>query len=231
MAAIVWPRSLWPSKVMFDVEGQSASGGPSESGYEQVVVTSSGRVIAKVEVGKLHGSRPNEILSARALKAHMRGRANSVLVGPCDAALGPAGLLLGVANLGPYDTPFDDDALFSDGTGFDQLPTPAIAGENVASGSEQLYIIMTAGHVPQPGQWFGLKDKEIHLIDTVGDAGGGLYRLTFTPTLRDAVIYGETINFDWPTCEMRARNDVFGQLDFQRMFEADFSVELVECPP
>lgn len=229
MAAKAWPATLWPSRVMFDIEGQSDSGGRSSDGSEQTVISSAGRVVAKLFFKALQRSRPDETLAARAVKAHMRGRANTILVGPFDAPYGPAGLN-GEA-LGPFDTPHDDDVLFDDDTGYDQLETPAEVAAAAIVGAAALTVRMTAGHFPQPGQWFGLKDKEIHLIADATDQGGDVWLLEFTPTLRYDAVVGEAVNFDRPLCEMKSTADLFGELNFEKYYQADFEIELVESPP
>lgn len=230
VAAKNWPANLHPSSVSFEIAGQSASGGRSASGFEQPVVSSAGYLTATLKFDGLHFRKPERVLAARAIKAHLRGRANTILIGPYDQ-LSPGALADG--DNSRIILAFDDGTLFDDGTGIEQPRTPAQAGP-ASLGQGTLLVYMLGGHDPQPGQWFGLKGKEIYLIDTATKYidGADYWTLTFTPTLRRDVIDGEFVDFDRPVAEMRATSDQIAALNmsFPPAFSS-FTLDLVEAPP
>lgn len=226
MTAKLWPSTLPPRNVMFDVAGQSESGGVSSAGFEQVIIGSAGRLIAQLEI--FVGTQ-TQLLAARAMKAHMRGRANTILIGPYDRRNSPAGVA--GENPGPFSVPHSDDAFFSDGAGYDQIVVPAHVGSAAALGDAEIIVVMEAGHAPQPGQWFGLKGKELYLIDTAEEESDGIWRMSFEPTLRRDATAGEAVEFDNPLCEMRATGDSVARLALDVVQMAAQNLELVEAVP
>lgn len=231
MSAKHWPANLFPSSVGFEIVGQSASGGRSDTGFEQVVVGSAGYLTAILKFVGLQFRKPERTLAARAMKAHLRGRANSVYMPIYDRWNSPAALA--GEDSAPEVLTLDDESLFDDDTGLLQDPTPAQAGP-ASRGQGTLLVYMLGGHTPQPGQWFGLKGKEAYLIDTAERVieGADYHTLTFSPTLRRDVVDGERVDFDDPHVEMRAQSDQVAAIAFS--FPAAFSgftLELTEVVP
>lgn len=230
MTAVIWPSSLRPEKLTVDIEGQSKSGGVSASGFEQPVVGSAGRITIKADFQFVGNDvTENTLLAARAMKVHLRGRANTILMPIYDQGNSPASMA--GEDGGPFNIPHSDGSLFSDGAGFDQSATPAHAGAVASQGDGSIIVLMEAGHSPQPGQWFGLKNKEIYSIDTVADQGANQWLLTFSPTLRRDVDVGEKVDFDDPHVECRAASDATFPLNLQPPMYGVSTLEMVEAPP
>ncbi len=231
MTATVWPLTLLPSRVMFHPDIPSQSGGPALTGIEQPVLSSAGRWRARLSfaVRRQISARPRDrILAARAMLAHLKGRSNTIYMGPYDNGNGPAGLAGGQD--GMLVTPHSDDALFSDGAGYATRSAPAHLFAAAAEGDLALTVVMEgSGQAAEAGQYFGFGLNELYLIETAIDNGGGNFSLTFWPPLRAAHAEGDDVNFSAPTCEMRLASDQTGELDFSQGFAAEQTLEFVEA--
>jgi hypothetical protein len=229
-----WPDTVKPASVLFYPELPSASGGPALGGSEQVVFSSAGRWHAKLTMSVRLKREPvvnsrERVLSARAIVAYLKGRSNIVYMpvfdsysAPSPAAGGTQGLVKGI--------PHSDGTLFSDGTGYAQFSSPATLAATAAKGSLAATVdLLASTQTVYAGQYFGLGDCELYLIDSVVDNGAGNFSLTFWPPLRSTHVVGATVNFDTPTCAMRLAADDSALLNFTPAFVADQEIELVEA--
>ena len=98
-------------------------------------------------------------------------------------------------------------------------------------GDGEIVIVMEGGHSPQPGQWFGLKDKELYRIEAAEDQGDDTWLVTFEPTLRRDAEYGERVDFDDPKCELRGAADQTGRINYEAVFRGEMALDLVEAVP
>lgn len=233
MAAVKWPDTILPSKVMFHPDVPSASGGQSFSGAEQVVFSSAGRWRATLAMAiwRQSGSSDpaNRILAARAMVAHFKGRTNTVYIGVYDEANAPSPLAGGGRGL--VKTTHSDGTSFSDGSSYTQFQTPALLADAASKGDMAATITMLGtNQSAQAGQYFGLGDCELYLIDSSTNEGGGNFAVTFWPPLRSDHAANEVVNFDRMTCEMRLAADTSGQVQFtDSSYRADQELELVEA--
>lgn len=234
MAAKHWPGDvLKPAAVLFYPDAPSASAGPSFSGAEQVVFSSSGRWHAKmtmlVRLARVPVVMSRErVLSARAIVAYLKGRSNTIYIGPFDGYNAPSPVAGGVK--GFVKTKHSDGTGFSDGSSYRQYASPAVLTGTVAAGVLACSIsLLNSAQSVNAGQYFGLGDSELYLIDSVVNAGGGVFNVTFWPTLRSNHAASEVVNFDDPTCEMRLAADASAQLNFAPGFVADQEIEMVEA--
>lgn len=231
MTGKMWPATLLPARIMFHPDLPSGSGGVSGIGAEQVVQSSAGRwrAEASFKIGlSLIGARSRDrILAARAMTAWMKGKSNVIFFGPYDDSNAPSALA-GSGNGVITGIPHSDTTLFSDGTGYSQLRTSAHPYSAAAKGASTMEITtVTAGHRVDAGQYFGFNDDELYLIDSVVQSNGWV--CTFWPPLRKAHLTTDCVNFDNPTCAMRAAADDTGQIAFERMFRGEKSLSLVEA--
>jgi hypothetical protein len=164
--------------------------------------------------------------------AFMKGRANSIYIGPYDEGMSPGALAGGFATNTIGGIPHGDGSFFSDGSGYSQGRTTAVFAANAAMGDLSAQVALTPGTTPQPGHYFGIENNQLYLIDGAEYVPGGtnVWRVTFWPSLRaDYHAFGIELNFDTPTCEMRMANDASGELDFSRGRRAEMTIELVEA--
>jgi hypothetical protein len=233
MTGKMWPGNVLPSLVMFQPDIPSTSGGPSYGGQEQVVFSSAGRWKAQLKMSVRRTIAPtvtahNRILAARAMVAYMKGRANTIYIGPYDFPNSPA--FLAGLSAGPVLTTFSDSTTFSDGTKFAQPVTPAVLTAPAPVGSLSATVTMLdTRQTAQAGQYFGFGTSELYLIDTSTALGSGEFALTFWPILRNPYPAGQPVNFDMPTCEMRLATDSSGALNFPLGFGTDMALDLVEA--
>lgn len=231
-----WPSPiLLPTQVTFHPDIPSASGGPAFGGREQVVFSSAGRWSAQLtmrvsrRVAGAAGGARDRILAARAMVAYLKGRSNTVYMpvydeadAPSALAGGPMGEIGGIAH--------SDGTLFDDSTAYNQLVTPAQLASPAAAGALCAVItLFNSSHMVGAGQYFGLGQSELYLIDSVVDDGNGSFNVTFWPPLRSAHNANEDVNFDRPTCEMRLAADNSGALAFPLGMSTDMQLQLVEA--
>lgn len=231
-AAKDWPATLYPLSVMFDPDVPSSSGGQSMSGIEQVVASSAGRWRARfmfpVRPRFRQVRKKDQILAARAMRAFLKGRTNTVYIGPYDCANTPSSLVGGAPRR--YLTTHSDGSHFSDGSSYSTRSSPAVLTINADAGDLSMTVTMQGNsQAAEAGQYFGFGKNELYLIDTSIDEGGGIFLLTFWPPLRSDRLAGDDVNFSDPTCEMRLASDQSGELDFPHLFDTSQTLEFVEA--
>lgn len=230
MTGVVFPPNLTPKSVMFHTDIPSSSGGPTYTGAEQVVFSSAGRWRASVafEPIRMHGN-PNEILAARAIVAHLKGRSNTIYIGPYDCGYVPSALAGGASGM-IGGIPHSDGSFFSDGSGYSQPSSPAVVAVSASEGDVAMSVTMIdATQSAQAGQYFGFGDNELYLIETSVDNGGGNFALTFWPPLRSDHGASDEVNFSAPKCEMRLSQDNSAELTLRSFRYGSQQYDLVEA--
>lgn len=207
MTTPAWPAVLLPSSVMFHPMLVSKGGGVSLDGDEQVSQSDAGRWKATLafSASRQVGADPAaRLLAWRSLLAYLQGRANPILIGPFDAANGPAKLAGGSA-------------------------TTATASGGAALRATSMNVAVST-YTPRPGQYFGVASERLHLIALGGVTalGGGVFTVAFWPPLRAAVGNGAAIDFDTPVCKMALASDDSGQLALERAYRGQGSFDLYE---
>src|SRR5579884_2512667 len=225
-----WPSVVSPAKVSFFPELVSASGGPAFGGSEQVVFSSAGRWRAQLQMSvrlrHAGGALRERVLAARATVAYLKGRSNTIYIGPYDSFNAP-GAIVGISQ-SAFNILHSDGSPFSDGFGYTQIATYATLAAALAQGAMAATIALSSTGEIVAGQYFGLGSSELYLIDSASFDGVN-YDVTFWPPARTAHLAGEQVNFDTPTCEMRLAADSSGQLAFAPGFVADQELDLVEA--
>lgn len=172
------------------------------------------------------------MLAARAMIAFLKGKTNHVYIGPYDHGNSPGALLGGYSTNTEDEIPHSDNSLFSDGTGYSEGVTFAtFYTASPSMGDLSAFVNLATGQEPQPGQYFGIGDDELYLIDGATFVGSpNVWEITFWPSLRaDHDAYTEELNFDYPTCEMRLASDDGYTLDMDRLNASASQIELVEA--
>lgn len=171
----LWPQTLPPSEVMFHPTAASRSGGRTIVGTEQVVQAGAGYWTATVKFdvyrkpGMVGGA--NKEVAYRAMLGYLQGRANPILIGPSTLRTSPA--LVAGQPLFPRYVPHSDGSTFSDGSQYRMSLTPAKMSGNAPTGATVLNLSMSAGHQPQPGQYFSVVDR-LYLINTAALVSGNV---------------------------------------------------------
>lgn len=241
MTEIYFPHAkLGAVGVMFHPQNADVSGGVSVTGDEQIVQSSAGRWSATLsfEVGYGVGrstdaaSRdPDSVLCWRAILALLKGRANTLLIGPYDKSNAPAGVE-GTSYGG--QVVHSDATDFSDGTEYQQAETPATLAAAIAVGATTVYVQMTVGHMPEPGQYFSILERLFWIETAEETAIANKWELAVWPPARDAITAGQVedglaVEFDEPRAKMRMAQTTSGQLTLRARYRSSPSLDLVEA--
>jgi hypothetical protein len=223
--AIAFPAGIWPTRIMFDLELASRTGGASISGSEQVIASGAGRWRATASFSVRTEA---QVLNWRGFRASLDGMAGAFDVSPFDFYR-------------PYDingrkvsgvdhASFAPETMFYDGSAFGQSDqTYATLAASVSAGVTRLTVTANASWVsPRPGQYFGIGDR-LYIVtrawrSTVTDP----WTVDFRPRLRASAIAGTRVIIDRPTCKMRLASDGSGALDLVFGRFASTSLEFVE---
>ncbi len=223
---IAFPPGLWPTRVMFDIELASRSGGASISGSEQIVASGSGRWRASASF-----SLNNEIrvLAWRAFRASLDGMAGTFEVSPFDFYR-PAEIN-GRKVSGVDHASFAPESVFHDGSAFGQLSqTYATVAANASAGVTRITVSTAAPWMtPRPGQYFGINGRLYIVTRSYRALQTDPWTLDFRPRLRASATAGDKVITDRPTTLMRLASDGSGSLDlaFGRIGSAN--LEFVEA--
>lgn len=202
---IMWPVGvLRPQNVAFNIAPRSLAGPTSVSGKTQVISSDAG--IWKATYGSIVVRSRAAVITHRAISTLLEGRMGTILV-PLCRAYQPA-----PAADGLFDTvPHSDDALFSDGTGYvgnaAKVLTAAMAARAVSGA-----VTISHGGPIEPGQHFSVGER-LYRLRSVTYTGANTANITFRPPLREAVAFGDELNFDRPACRMRLASD--GEMDLE----------------
>lgn len=219
------PSRLRVSKCAFNPSSQSASGGQSITGFEQVVVNPSGRWVAALTFDVLG---EEEVLLFRALQGQLMGRANPVLVAPRDG-------------IRPHDNsgkpfewrtavPFAGGALFFGDEGFPiPLANAAYAYAAAAQYATSLQVAVQIGSGLRPGHYFGAVDRLYRVLTMTQATSVSAQVVTFWPPLRAPIAQNDPIILDQPSCKMRLAKDDSGSLDLAWRQPASPTMEFVEA--
>lgn len=220
-----FPAGLIPSAVLFDIENVSRSGGVSTNGMEQVVGSGVGRWTARLADIRIRTNA--QILTWRAFKHGLRGRAGTILVSPYDGKR----TNWPVDEYGRVLHPGFTRRRQLDGTIYEdpEIPTAsqvnATFAANAAARATTVQITVAQGSAIKAGQYFSPSAGRLHVVTAVLSATS----FSIEPPLRQAVSLGQAVNFTRPTCEMRLASDDSGSLDIQIARFGIVSLDLVEA--
>jgi len=212
MANFAWPTNLQPISFGFHHIDADTSGGAGIGGGEQFVVSPGPRWGAAMT---LPITSVDEVLSIRALRASLKGRANGVVLPaldgqranwPVEAATGRklyprvAQALLGTVNLG--GTPYSGA----------EIPAAAQINATIATGgaaarATTIAINMTQGAPIRAGQQFSIAGaSRLYEIGKVVSVVGAVTTVDIWPPLRTAAAAAAAVEFMRPICVMRCLN-------------------------
>jgi hypothetical protein len=209
MVNVPWPASLKPSDFgYFDPESDT-SGGRSMAGGEQFIASPGARWHATMKL-PIRGDA--DVLTVRALRSKLQGRANPVILPnfdgrriswPIEAATGRvltprvAHQLAGTYGLEgtPYAGP--------------EIPPAAQINatmEAAAVRATQVAITVTQGGPLKEGQQFGIASQRLYEISSIVSVVGTETTAKIWPPLRAAATLGTAVQFTRAYCLMRCEN-------------------------
>lgn len=199
-----WPSNLIPEKVSFDQRGMTISGPLSLSGRSQVASSDTGYWVAAYK--SVWAFEPDKVNTVRALRGMLQGGSFPLRVPAFDYAQIPYPLDGAGHAIIPAQTPFDDDATFDDGSGFDSYPVYAVTVGAALVGATQLVIDFKLSGTVNAGHLFSIGDH-LYVIASQISITGTQYTVQIWPRLREAVATNVECNFYDPRCKMRFMTD------------------------
>jgi hypothetical protein len=194
---VSWPiATLRPRQLTSHIAARTTAGTTSASGFTQRVASPAQGWIIKYEGIVLSTAAQHR--AWRALAGALDGGANPLLVYIVEQDR----LLLA--------SPFDDDTMFGDGTGWDEV----VASTGTTVGSASAGDTTVTIHLDQidppilPGHYFSIiGPARLYLITAVIDDTGGDFEVTIRPPLRDDLPGGTTVDFRNLVCKCRLASD------------------------
>jgi hypothetical protein len=206
---IVWPPILKPNNGGYGQLLRSLSGGPSLSGFEQVVPQMTDRWQARYQVPVRTRA---QMLAMRAMLGTLRGRTGTIALPAYENRYAP----WRVDQYGRKFTPRFvrlrelDGTAYADPAGLNDTLITATVANPAAQAATSIDIGITTGSPPQPGNRFSLLSR-LYEIGTVENLGPPYWRVSIWPWLRFAATPGTVVDFTTPVCEMRLTSDDQGQ--------------------
>lgn len=220
---VFWPRDLLvPKRVDFWPETMSRSGGRAVTGAETLVMSASVRWRASMSFA-FSTRETDKILTWRAIRGRLYGRARPLLIGPFDIVT-PARL---AGEAGTLASTFDDAAPFADGATFQQTSREAEFVSSASLSDTMVTIAPIGSWTPKAGQYFGPEEGRMHQINAMWETSGG-WSCEIIPPLRSDYSSGQRLDFERMTCRMRLSADDGMRSPIDVSTLADPSIELEE---
>lgn len=210
-AIIIPPLLMRERSVSWQVMGSTVGPGQSATGAFYVGRMDGGGMW-RAQWTNVNLRTADHVRCWRAIAALAENGVVPLVVPHCDKRHFPAPIIQGhpLYSYGPI--PHSDGSLFSDGSGYYQ---PVVSAESVGDAllrAVSIVIHFIAGSALRGGEVFsvchpiqGWRRYEIKAVE-LNDDGDSV--VTFRPPLREAVVDGTDIEFDYPRCVMRlAKSD------------------------
>jgi hypothetical protein len=211
---IGWPAALKPNGGGFGQLVRSLSGGPSLSGFEQIVPQMTDRWQARYQVPVR--SR-DQMLAMRAMLGQLRGRSGTIALPAYENRYAP----WRTDQYGRRFTPKYvrtralDGSLYADAANINDTLITVTVLTPAAAGAVEVNLRFSSAGRPQLGNRFSINARLYEIIDLLhygGDEAGGTdWRATIWPWLRFAAAASAVVDFATPVCEMRLASDDQGQ--------------------
>lgn len=221
MDLVTFAKDLIPFQTLgFNITARTRSGGPSMGGREQIV--SSGNALWTA-TGTVRIRTPAMVREWRRMLWALEGRANALLIGPCDCRNGgfvpPGAPRISV----PHDdtTPFDDGTMYSQGG-----LSPTVVDNIGVAGTNIVNIYPLSGVNILPGTYIGFDNRLYGIMSVV--KMGFFLQLTLKPRLRDNVTTSSVVYLCDARAQMRLTDDSVGALELQLGRFGDVSLDLIE---
>jgi hypothetical protein len=219
MAVITFDRKLIVFQTMgFNIDARNKSGGITLQNREQIAFGGN-------SLWKMHGiariRTPAQVREWRRILWLMKGRLNSLLIGPCDCK--NSGYIPPVQLVG---IPHDDGTPFDDSTGYSQGGVNSSVVEDAPVGTNIVKIYKLSAQNVLAGTYIGFGDKLYGITDV---AQTGIYlTLTLEPRLRETVTTATIVRYCDARAPMRFTEDTMGFLDLFLGRFGDIDIEMIE---
>ena len=223
---IGWPILLKPNNGGFAQVRRPLSGGPSLSGFEQVVPKMIDRWQARYSVPL---RTRDQMMAMRAMLGQLRGRAGTIALPAYENRYAP----WRTDQYGRRFTPKYvrtralDGSPYADASGINDTLITATVYDAALQAATGIAIRITSGDVPQPGNRFSIHAR-MYEIQNVTDYGFGIYGVNIWPWLRFAAVAGTIVDFTTPVCEMRLVSDDQGQEAMQSLEAMKFASPILQ---
>jgi hypothetical protein len=206
---IVWPAALKPTSGGFGQLVRSLSGGPSLSGFEQVVPQMTDRWQARYQVPLRNR---DQMLAMRAMLGNLRGRTGTIALPAYENRYAPWRTDQHGRRFTPkyVRTRALDGTAYADPVNIDDTLIAVRLINPAAAGAILINLRFASADPPQPGHRFSIKARLYEIIDVL-HYGGTDWRVTIWPWLRFPVAEEAAVDFTSPVCEMRLSTDDQGQ--------------------
>lgn len=203
MQLVYWPREFAPRTPLVDVAPRSSLSPPSLSGFRQAVTSPAAAWRVVYRGVAVHTSA--RILLWRALAAQIGGSSGTIVL-PVPERPELLPWPGGVEGARTVTTLHSDSSAHGDGAGYAQPGIAVVMASAAARGGDQIEVVTGAGVSLTPGQRFSILDRCYSIASMVASAPGSA-TLRITPTLREAVVAGESLDFTTPTMLARLVDD------------------------
>lgn len=220
MADVVqWPEQiLKPQTISVDIAHRNLRGPSAGSGFTQVVSNSAG--IWKVTFSDIPVYTANMIKLWRTVDTLVEGQMGSISIPVWDHPRSPNSTDNYGSNIRDfylYDVPHDDDAFFSDDSGYESTYTEVEMSQATTSGGVELRTVKGTDFELEPGHRFSYNDR-LYQIQKIISQGATTARFTVRPPLREDIPNGARLEFDNPRLRVRLTSDtaMFLPLNFNQ---------------
>ena len=203
---IIWPwRVLKPQTLSVDIAPRSLRSPSATSGFTQATSNSSGLWVATFEKIPVYSS--DMILIWRSIANRAEGMLNPIAMPIYDFAQAPLTSGFTERDLWNNGVPFSDGATFSDGGLFETtLINIQTITTDYAIGTSQISVTKTVSNTLQEGQRFSVNFK-LYEIKEIVSQNSTTATFKITPNLRETILAGTHLEFDYPTVAMRLATD------------------------
>lgn len=227
---IAWPVCfLMPTGGAPKPAARSIGGGPSITGIEQVVISDAG--FWRLTMTGVVINNYDRVMVWNGIAGILNGRVGTCLIPSLLNGTAPWPILAG-HRLTHYGDIFHSDlSSFSDGSGYSQEVITAELDTAIALRGTTATIRVIYGSALLSGMHFSVNERLFRILRVSNVRASGsdtLYDVTLWPPAREAVLAGESLEFDRPMFRARLATDDAMDVDFGLFKFASPSVEWVE---
>lgn len=206
---IAWPAALKPTNGGFGQLIRSLSGGPSLSGFEQIVPQMTDRWQARYQ---LPLRNRDQMMAMRAMLGNLRGRTGTIALPAYENRYAP----WRTDQYGRRFTPKYvrtralDGSPYADPANINDTLITATLRDTAPAMWTSLVLRIAVGDPPRPGNRFSINAR-LYEITAITAVAGADYHVTIWPWLRFSAAATTAVDFTTPVCEMRLISDDQGQ--------------------
>lgn len=224
--SIFWPwETLKPQSIMVDISPRNLRGPSAQSGFTQVVSNSAG--LWKVTFYNIPVYSASMIRLWRSISNYAEGQLNDIIIPVWDYPRAPIPNGVIYSDFFDNSIPHDSDAFFDDDEGYENTLISVDAAANASIGATSLSLTKNFSGDLEPGHRFSVNYK-LYEIRTVESQTASTASITIRPPLREAIVSGDPIIFDYPTMKVRLASDNEMQLPLNFNQQSFQTVNFIE---